>query len=292
MPTLLRCDWQLFLTMASVKSKSNQRDTMSSDDVELRIFIECDGGCGRSGQTRPLKQCARCHCTFYCSVECQRNHWRQEHRDECREMSFMRAQPEHSVDGALPQCGETTAVAVNTSCGICLEEPMSNPVVLRKCRHAFCFPCLQGWQQYHQPLHRVANSTPNEFVSGRDNRNIACPFCRQRMDKSATEEIMEMASLFSARALRCDETQNEERSQLFEAALAEVNKVLHLNANDLGALFVKGQILREVAPIEAIQVFQTAIELDRQGAQERAELDATLDAVKRAMDAGSVRSAH
>jgi MYND finger len=90
---------------------------MSSDDekdVELRVFIECDGGCGWSGQTRPLKWCARCHCTFYCSVECQGNHWRQEHRDDCREISFMRAQPEHSVDGALPQRNETTSVSVNT----------------------------------------------------------------------------------------------------------------------------------------------------------------------------------
>jgi tetratricopeptide (TPR) repeat protein len=79
---------------------------------------------------------------------------------------------------------------------------------------------------------------------------------------------------------------NEERSQLFHAALAEVDKILHSNANDLIALLVKGQILREVAPIEAVQVFETVIELDRQFARERAARDATLDAIKEAMDAG------
>jgi hypothetical protein len=104
------------------------------------------------------------------------------------------------------------------------------------------------WQEY-QPPHSEANfATMVEFVRGKDNRNMDCPFCRQTMDKSATDEILELACLLSARSRRLD-LHEEERSQLFDAALAEVDKILHLNANDLGALFVKGQILREVAPI-------------------------------------------
>jgi tetratricopeptide (TPR) repeat protein len=248
-----------------------------NDDAELRIFIECDGGCGQTGQSRPLKRCARCHCTFYCSVECQRNHWQREHRTDCRDISYMRS----DQHGALPQGRDATAVAVNTACGICLEEPIFNPVVLKQCRHAFCFPCLQSWQHYRPNPEAAAM----EFVPGQGNQNKACPFCRQTIEKSATDEILELACLLSARSRRLD-LHDEERSQLFDAALAEVDKILHLNANDLGALFVKGQILREVAPIEAVQVFQTAIELDRQGATERAKVDAILDAVKVAMDAG------
>jgi tetratricopeptide (TPR) repeat protein len=251
-----------------------------SDDVELRIFIECDGGCGQNGKSRPLKRCAKCHCTFYCSVECQRNHWRREHRNDCRDISYMR-QEQQKLDGALPQGRDATAVAVNTACGICLEEPIFNPVVLKQCRHAFCFPCLQSWQHYRPNPEAAAM----EHVPGQGNRNKACPFCRQTIEKSATDEILELACLFSARARRLG-SHDEERSQLFDAALAEVDKVLQLNANDLGALFVKGQILREVAPLQAVQVFQTAIDLDRQGATKRAQIDATLDAVKRAMDAG------
>eukprot|EP01011_Urceolus_sp_BLP5_P007001 TRINITY_DN7193_c0_g1_i1.p2 TRINITY_DN7193_c0_g1~~TRINITY_DN7193_c0_g1_i1.p2 ORF type:complete len:85 (+),score=34.04 TRINITY_DN7193_c0_g1_i1:223-477(+) len=32
---------------------------------------------------RPFKRCTACRCVVYCSVECQRLHWGQAHKEEC-----------------------------------------------------------------------------------------------------------------------------------------------------------------------------------------------------------------
>ena len=53
-----------------------------------REHVECDGpGCSETG---PPKMCSRCHMTFYCGVACQRAHWRNGHREDCRDINFFR----------------------------------------------------------------------------------------------------------------------------------------------------------------------------------------------------------
>jgi hypothetical protein len=42
----------------------------------------CSAGSTPSG--KPLKKCSACHEVCYCSSECQKKHWRDEHRRTCR----------------------------------------------------------------------------------------------------------------------------------------------------------------------------------------------------------------
>jgi tetratricopeptide (TPR) repeat protein len=50
-------------------------------------------------------------------------------------------------------------------------------------------------------------------------------------------------------------------------ALDEVDKILVTNERDIGALCLKGQILRHYAPTDAIQVYEKVLELDQEGSK-------------------------
>jgi tetratricopeptide (TPR) repeat protein len=243
---------------------------MTIEPDDLRKYIECDA-CGASN---PPKRCSRCRCAFYCSVECQKKHWRESHKSDCVHYETMCAEVAEvaELDGTLP----ATTTPVNTACGICLEETMQQQVVLKGCKHAFCLACLKEWQAY-------TTHTANSFDT--ENPAMSCPLCRQEIEKSVVEDTVENARLYTARARKLQEN-DPERSKYFELALAEVDKLLLANEHDLGALGLKGQILQQYAPADAIKVYERTLELDREGSANLEKLEAMEDQVKVAMDAG------
>ena len=43
--------------------------------------------CGKEGEG--YKQCSRCTCVYYCSVDCQRKDWKENgHKEECKKLDF------------------------------------------------------------------------------------------------------------------------------------------------------------------------------------------------------------
>ena len=43
--------------------------------------------CGKKGER--YKQCSRCTCVYYCSVDCQRKDWKENgHKEECKKLDF------------------------------------------------------------------------------------------------------------------------------------------------------------------------------------------------------------
>ena len=43
--------------------------------------------CGKKGER--YKQCSRCTCVYYCSVDCQRKDWKEYgHKEECKKLDF------------------------------------------------------------------------------------------------------------------------------------------------------------------------------------------------------------
>ena len=43
--------------------------------------------CGKEGER--YKQCSRCTCVYYCSVDCQRKDWKENgHKEECKKLDF------------------------------------------------------------------------------------------------------------------------------------------------------------------------------------------------------------
>jgi tetratricopeptide (TPR) repeat protein len=152
---------------------------------------------------------------------------------------------------------------------------MHQQVVLKACKHAFCFRCINSWQ---------AHSTKTESFFDTA-KKLSCPICRQHIEQSVVEDAIENAALYTYRASRLQED-DPERKKYLELALAEVDMVLMTDERDLDAMRCKGRILRYYAPEHAIKVYQKVLALDREGSANFAKLDAMLDQMKVAMDAG------
>ena len=88
----------------------------------------------------------------------------------------------HGLNDALQHdslpCEIEPINADDNECIICLAE-FVDPVVLKACRHRFCFKCLKEWQ-------RMSNK---------------CPTCRS-LAQDAESELLEEARLLLTRAIR------------------------------------------------------------------------------------------
>lgn len=258
-------------------SHENEDETQKELRLRLRVHIACDA----CGQSNPAMRCARCQLVYYCGRECQRRHWT-EHRPDCRSVDWMREACSR-VGAALPAASTSRdlSTALNTECGICLEERMPDPVVLNECRHAFCFSCLKDWQTYANNASSMASAAPSSSSS--------CPYCRQQIQVNLLEDCSEKAKLYAARA-RKKSIPAEERTKFYNLALENVNKALAgANAKrDLENLCLKGQILTAQGqnPEEAIECYEKALALDAKGFAKREQINALLDSVEEAQEAG------
>jgi tetratricopeptide (TPR) repeat protein len=235
--------------------------SQSKFDVNsLRQYITCDA-CGKEN---PSKRCSRCRCTFYCSVECQQEHWtKSNHKGECR--PYLELKKQMSGVHTLSTEESEHVEPVNTCCSICLDEPIVNQIVLKDCHHAFCLTCLMEWQKYK--------------------KNEACPMCRQAIEKTVAEEAFDKAMQYAAAGRLVehvyepiltldDETSlpkefpsivDERQKRFYDLTMDQITQVLLHNPNDLQALVIKGQIFRFIHPEVSIEAFQRALEIDQRG---------------------------
>jgi tetratricopeptide (TPR) repeat protein len=136
-----------------------------------------------------------------------------------------------------------------------LEEPMEQQVVLKACKHAFCFRCVTDWQAH----------TRKTTMLAAEHAAVSCPYCRQESENSVVEDTRENAGLIAFRARKLPEN-DPDRKKYFEFALAEVDKLLVIDEGDLSALVLKGHILRHHNnPEGAIEVIKNALEWDKEG---------------------------
>ena len=53
-------------------------------EIKQKIQTFC-GGCNVLKHCTELSKCGNCNCAYYCSAECQKNHWK-EHKAQCYEI--------------------------------------------------------------------------------------------------------------------------------------------------------------------------------------------------------------
>ena len=113
----------------------------------MPMFCEC---CGKEGAA---KTCSRCKEARYCSVACQRKHWKAGHKTKCvtadkthkLSAAKMGPAPPRAANIATAQSGGG-AGASGEECAICLDtvqEPQTMP-----CGHRFCRGCVDGMRQH------------------------------------------------------------------------------------------------------------------------------------------------
>ena len=97
-----------------------------------RECIQCDA-CKTPG---PVHECKRCHTVHFCSSFCLR----QLSGHQCVDIETMR---NAFIGIGMDAPAVDVSQAINTTCGICLEDQMTDPIVLPNCKHAFCRQCLR-----------------------------------------------------------------------------------------------------------------------------------------------------
>lgn len=199
-------------------------------------YIKCDAkGCEKSiaGKGR----CSSCHLVFYCSRDCQKQHWK-EHKPCCWPINERKEmyEEEGKSSGAIPQVEADTetrdrVLSENPSCAICLQEgdDIVQPIVLGECKHVFCFSCLKHWNNV-----QTKSSTPSfeEFLAGGGHPELlvqdddvvsTCPICRKEIP-NIRDTIISETSLLLAAAKNKNATE-ELRSVNCSRALENVKKL-------------------------------------------------------------------
>ena len=126
----------------------------------LLPHLLCDSCEAPLESSRELR-CSACSSSFYCSKECQKIHWKKDHKQMCSIlMSVKTAYDAKKVAEAvtMPERLAKQAEARGAECGVCFDK-MDAPLILA-CNHVYCLKCL--------------------FEHTSNNRRD-CPTCRQDM---------------------------------------------------------------------------------------------------------------
>ena len=132
-------------------------------------------------------------------------------------------------------------------CAICLEETITNPVVM-PCGHAFCFACVGHYQQ----------STSKDAL---------CPYCRGEIP-NVWVKAAERSILYSNRARRSSEG-SEEQKKYAKLAIAEIDALLELTTEKdtecyLKLLFTKATMTAMIdQPEETVKIANKILLLNK-----------------------------
>ena len=201
-----------------------------------RDCIECDGP--DCSVIAPSQRCSRCRTTFYCSLRCQKKHWKVEHKSYCFPLEEMRdklnsKQKDQALDLSELLHGDAVSVTPDQECPICLSSPMQKPVTLRSCQHSFCTNCMIEWQKQSLVLteqHLQNRTSPS------------CPLCRTESEN--VEESLFSRALLLGREANTRDLDQEGRQALRREALSCLERVIASSKNyTLRASFTQAEIL-------------------------------------------------
>jgi len=152
-------------------------------------------------------------------------------------------------------------MSADNTCAICLEDSIQNPHVLNSCRHWFCLPCLQAYQnkckQMRQPLR--------------------CPICR------ADSEDIQRKHWETAFCLTCQAEkkgiESLERKELLQLALFELQQISKEDMKlYIQGMFTKMSIFQLLDDHESVlAIIQELVALDDSGRENLEIILKTLD---------------
>jgi hypothetical protein len=74
--------------LSKMKDPDEEINPSGKKWVEGRIkFIS--GRCRVCKKVGPTTTCSKCTCAYYCGAECQRAHWKDGHKQECKKLDFV-----------------------------------------------------------------------------------------------------------------------------------------------------------------------------------------------------------
>jgi len=88
-----------------------------------------------------LSACARCGLVVYCSKDCQRAHWKSDHKQHCVAKADRVPQQQGSLD-ARNDDNASRAAAAGEKCSICLDPLTEALAASLECKHVFDVTCV------------------------------------------------------------------------------------------------------------------------------------------------------
>jgi hypothetical protein len=141
---------------------------MSNTHLISRESIKCDGPDCVLGN--PGTRCEICRVAYYCSKDCQTNHWEAEHKDQCLFLAAdAKAIRASRCDAKIQKT--VTETCINTACPVCLEDVLEIPLLLDS-NHSICVLCMIDHQRMLNRRSGTIVDTPMD-VSG------LCLFCEK-----------------------------------------------------------------------------------------------------------------
>lgn len=220
-----------------MESSTTDHEMMDATDEASLLEQECTEliTCDAAGCTNPnpLHSCSHCRGVYYCSVECATSDLARHQQEDCRDIHEMRAQLAVIAEGLVTavEADDDTVQRVlsnRPTCGICLEEDMLNPIVLHKCKHAFCLGCLNQWNAHESSSSLCGTTTETPLLPCKQPHST-CPLCRA--PSIPVVDAMFQNALSHLRVASLSTTTPEDRDIRCAAAEAELIKVFHNNNN-------------------------------------------------------------
>mmetsp|Transcript_21210 Transcript_21210/g.32172 ORF Transcript_21210/g.32172 Transcript_21210/m.32172 type:complete len:465 (+) Transcript_21210:23-1417(+) len=201
--------------------------------------------CDACDKPAPSIQCDRCQTVYYCSSTCRKSQV-SEHGPDCHDVAAHIRTLHNETPSKEELLSAASEDAVNSECGICLEEQMDQPVTL-DCKHAFCSSCLVAWQRQKRNPENV-----HQFYPESSDRTHRCPLCRNETDGRVEVDLMLRSRLLASRANLLKKGDPESARNLLEKALDILNKLLQVNSPHLQAYITKVEILESLGEYQRV----------------------------------------
>lgn len=198
---------------------------------------------------------------YYCSKECQKAHWRQEHRVICQQVAAAEARNAANRGQLTPeeleqilQGGYNELVDVQPDggqeCAICLKQPMAPPIVqLPRCGHVFCARCILAFQT-SRGEQGILNATDLSMSAGEHvqqaKENTPCPLCRQATGEDLASTRWKRAQMLASEANIRKDLSSSDASTLRKHAIRLLDQLLDTPKPSLQVHFTKAELLHEL----------------------------------------------
>jgi len=93
-----------------------------------------------------LSACARCALVCYCSKECQRAHWKANHREHC--IPKADRAPQHQQLHDISKGADSDAAVTGEKCAICQDTLADASLITLPCTHAFHGTCVAEMRKF------------------------------------------------------------------------------------------------------------------------------------------------
>jgi len=159
-----------------MSSVLNKKNSILNSAIDVKVCENCSAS-EDSASTPNLSACSRCGLVVYCSKDCQRAHWRANHKQHCVGKADQRPQKPNSSSSFKEPTNDLPIATVK--CAICQDILSDASNCTLPCSHTFHGTCIADLRKFgvkqvcplcRIPLHLepeiIFNEAIQRYISG------------------------------------------------------------------------------------------------------------------------------